>query len=465
MDTQKTSDDFYDELSNLLGKENLYTDKSDCWSYGYDNSRRHFLPSAVAFPTDHDRVAQIVQHCYQHRVPLVARGGGTGATGGSVPIHQGVVLSFERMRNIIEYDPFNRVMIVEPGITNQAVQDAAAEQGFFWAPNPSSGATCTIGGNLSFNAAGPRAIKYGTCRENTLGLKAVTGTGETISTGVYTSKGVVGYDLTRLLIGSEGTLAIVTEATLKLLPLAESKVTMSAAYQTVEEAAQAVSSIMSQGSLPCALEFMDKSCIDMIRDFSQVDLPTDAEALLIIEADNAKAALSSVLKAIHQAANNDGLISWIEAETQADIQALWETRKALSPALRNIAPNKINEDIVVPVSQIPTLIEELKVLSRNHDLQIVTFGHAGDGNLHVNLLLDSEDEQQRQRAHDCLSDVFDLVLSLRGTLSGEHGVAMDKQAFIDREIDPVSLRLMREIKGVFDPGNILNPGKMFPLDQ
>ncbi|MGD8795444.1 MAG: FAD-linked oxidase C-terminal domain-containing protein, partial [Thiohalophilus sp.] len=333
---------------------------------------------------------------------------------------------------------------------------------FFWPPDPTSAAYCSVGGNLAYNSAGPRAIKYGTPRENTFGLRAVTGTGESIRTGVFTTKGVVGYDLTRLLIGSEGTLAIITEATLKLTPLPQTKHTVQVIYRDIDSAARAVSAIMAQPVVPCALEFMDGKAIAMIRDYSDAELPAEAGALLMIEVDGSESAIQHDLDAVCAAAENDGLLSLKRAETEQDIQALWQTRKALSPALRTIAPKKINEDVVVPVSNIPALINGLDKLSEQYGITIVNFGHAGNGNIHVNLLANPDDPNEMQRTLQCLDAVFDLVLELDGTLSGEHGVGIEKQEFVGREIEPVTLALMRRIKSEFDPKGILNPGKMFP---
>ncbi|MFP4609475.1 MAG: FAD-binding oxidoreductase [Thiohalophilus sp.] len=458
-------DAFVRHLQQELGAEGLLSDPAETWNYGYDNSRRHAAPELVALPADHDQVAAVVRLCHEFAVPLTARGRGTGTTGASVPINGGVILSTEKMNHVIRIDPANRYMVVEPGVTNQQVQDVAAEHGFFWPPDPTSAAYCSVGGNLAYNSAGPRAIKYGTPRENTFGLRAVTGDGKSIRTGVYTTKGVVGYDLTRLLIGSEGTLAIITEATLKLTPLPESKRTLQVIYRDIDSAARAVSAIMAQPVVPCALEFMDAAAIEMIRDYSEAGLPENAGALLMIEVDGAGSNIQHAVDAICRAADNDGLLKLTRAETAAEIQALWQTRKALSPALRTIAPKKINEDVVVPVSNIPALINGLSELSARYNVTIVNFGHAGNGNIHVNLLANPDDPDEMQRTHQCLDAVFSLVLELDGTLSGEHGVGIEKQEFIGREIEPVTLELMRRIKLDFDPKGILNPGKMFPTDQ
>ena len=442
--------------------DQLLTEPGDCWAYGYDNSRQQALPDAVVFATDAEQVRRVVQLCNEHATPLVARGRGTGTTGATVPVGGGVVLSFERMDRILEVDPDNRLMVVEPGVTNQAVQDAAKKHGFFWPPDPTSAAVCTVGGNLAYNSAGPRAVKYGTPRENTLGLRAVTGDGHMLRTGVHTTKGVVGYDLTRLIIGSEGTLAIITEATLKLTPLPDAKRTLQAVYRNMSDAARAVAALMAQPVTPCALEFMDRGAIEMIRAYAEADLPVDAGALLMIEVDGPADYVDTAAEAVARVARVDGALSVEVARSDEAVRALWATRKALSPALRNVAPKKINEDVVVPVSHIPDLIEGLEALGKRHGITIVNFGHAGNGNIHVNLLVDPEDPQQMQAAEQCLDEVFALVLKLRGSLSGEHGIGLVKRAFVDREIEPETLDLMRRIKTQFDPAGILNPGKGFP---
>lgn len=449
-------------LRAALAPERVLTNPTDCWPYGQDNSRRHALPEAVALPLGHDEVVAVVSLCHEHGVPLTCRGTGTGTTGAAVPYAGGLVLSLERMNRILRVDPANRLLVAEAGVTNQAVQIAAAEHGFFWPPDPSSAAVCTIGGNLACNAAGPRAVKYGTTRDNTRALRAVTGTGAEMRTGEQTSKGVVGYDLTRLLIGSEGTLAVITEATLALTPLPEGRRTMQVIYADIGGAARAVAAIMAQPVTPCTLEFIDGAAIDMIRDYSAADLPEGAGAMLMIEVDGQLAALDDAAAAVSAACRNDSLLDLTRADAPAAIAALWATRKALSPALRNIAPKKINEDIVVPVSRLPELIEGLDRLAARHAIRIVNFGHAGNGNIHVNLLVDPDDPEQMASAAACLDEVFGLTLELGGTLSGEHGIGVDKRDHIARELDPVALGLMRDIRAQFDPRGILNPGKVVP---
>ena len=403
--------------------------------------------------------------CADAGLPLIARGRGTGTTGATVPDRGGVVLSFERMNRILRIAPGDRLAVCEPGVVNADLQQAVGAHGFFWPPDPTSAAVCTIGGNLAYNSAGPRAVKYGTPRENTLGLTAVTGRGETIRTGVLTTKGVVGYDLTRLIIGSEGTLALITEATLKLTPSPEATRTLRAAYRDIHAAAAAVSAIMAQPVTPCALEFMDAAAIATVRAYAGLDVPDQTGALLMIEVDGPAACIDGAALAVASAARNDGVLEVRHAADAAEVAALWKTRKALSPALRHIAPKKINEDVVVPVSRLGEFIDGLERLSRETGIRIVNFGHAGNGNIHVNLLVHPDDPAEMTRAHACLDAVFTLVLGLGGTLSGEHGVGLEKRDFVAREIDPPSLQLMADLKRCFDPAGILNPGKTLPAEQ
>lgn len=459
------SQQFLTALSNLLPANRVLVKPGDCWTYGYDNSKQHAPPDAVAFPSEHEQVVSLIRLCNEHAIPITPRGRGTGTTGATVPTQGGLVISLERMNRILRVDPDNRLIVAQPGVTNLEIQEAAGQYGFFWPPDPTSAAVCTLGGNLAYNSAGPRAVKYGTPRENTLGLRAVTGGGDSIRTGVMTTKGVVGYDLTRLIIGSEGTLAIITEAVLKLTPKPSERRLLRAIYNNVSSAALAVSAIMAQPTVPCALEFIDGRAIDMIRSYSKADLPQNADALLMIEVDGVATYLDEAIRDIKQAASVAGCLAIESASTPAEIESLWATRKALSPALRSIAPKKINEDVVVPVSRIPTLIQNLQELGHRYHITIVNFGHAGNGNIHVNLLIDPDDPKQATAAESCLADIFELVLALEGTISGEHGIGLVKRDYVDLEIEPATLELMRRIKQQFDPRGLLNPDKTIPTSQ
>lgn len=461
-DTSKLNREFIARLADIVGAGDLLTDPADRWPYSYDNSRRQVQPDAVVFPVNHDEVRDCLRLCNHYKVPLLARGLGSSTTGSAVPVAGGLVLALERMSRVLRVSPEDRLMVVEAGITNSAAQTAAGTCGFFWGPAPTSAAYSTVGGNLACNAGGPSSVKYGTPRDNVLGLRMVTGAGEELRTGVYTSKGVMGYDLTRLVIGSEGTLAVITEATLKLTPKPETVRTLRAVYADMTAAAAAVSRIMAQPVTPCALEFIDQAGIEMIRGYAQTDLPRNAGAMLLIEVDGLASQIESSVAAVEAAARGDGLVELRAARDQQETEALWAARKALSPALRKIAPRKINEDIAVPVSRMAELISRLQEISKRHGITNVNFGHAGNGNIHVNLLIDPDDREQMKNAEPCLQEIFQLVLALDGTLSGEHGVGLEKRRFMSLEFDQVQLDIMRRIKRQFDPNAILNPGKLLP---
>ncbi|MGQ0699124.1 MAG: FAD-binding oxidoreductase [Panacagrimonas sp.] len=457
--------DFTEVLSLLRAifpGQRLLSDPSDCLAYAYDNSRRVALPQAVVFATSEDEILALVDVCRAHRVPLTVRGRGTNTTGATVPVEGGIVVSLERMNRILRISPGDRLIECEAGCLNGDVQRAAAEHGLFWAPDPTSADYSTVGGNLACGAGGPRAVKYGTARENVLGLTAITGAGQLIRTGCNTTKGVVGYDLTRLLVGSEGTLALITRATLKLLPRPSGLTTLRAAYRDVKSAIAAVTQIMGQPATPCALEFFDSDAVLLAQAWRDCGIPAGAGALLLIDIDGESPGLEADAQAVASAARVDGLIELRVAGSRAEAEDLWAARKALSPSLRKLAPRKINEDVVVPVTRLPELVAGLGELSRQHAIRIVSFGHAGNGNLHVNLLADPLDPQQMSTIEACLRDVFGLVLRLEGTLSGEHGVGIDKRAYVGWEIPEPTLALMHQLKRVFDPDGILNPGKTLP---
>ena len=449
------------ELATLLG-EGWLTDASERLTYAYDNSRRHALPDAVALPRTRDQVVALVRACRRHRVPVVPRGRGTNTTGAAVPVEGGVVVSMERMDRVLDIRPGDRCAVVEPGLLNGDLQAALAPHGLFWPPDPTSAMFSTVGGNLACNAGGPRAVKYGASRDNVLAITAVTGAGELVECGTATTKGATGYDLQRLLVGSEGTLALIVEASLRLTPAPAARRAIRAIYRDVAAAAAAVARLMAQPVTPSMLEFMDADAVRLARDVGGADLPADAGALLMIEADGDPDQLPHDIEALMAAAGGDGLVSLDDAADEAARARLWAARKALSPALRTLAPGKINEDVVVPVSRIPALVDGVQALSREFALPIVCFGHAGNGNLHVNLLYDPADAGQAERAAAAMSRVFALALSLGGTLSGEHGIGLAKREFMTQAVPPATLALMRQLKAVFDPDGILNPGKLLP---
>lgn len=444
----------------LTHPDQWLTAAEDCLAYSFDNSKRMARPQAVALCTTTAEVCALLAICHAHGVPVTARGRGTNTTGASVPMAGGLVISLERMQRILDINTADRYAVVEPGVLNGDLQAALKPLGFFWPPDPTSAGFSSIGGNLACNAGGPRAVKYGASRDNTLALMAVDGRGEVFSCGSLTSKNSVGYDLTRFLVGSEGTLGIITQATLKLVPLPVAKRALRLLYARIEDAAAAVARIMAQPVTPCALEFIDREALALVRERG-IELP-GGDALLLVEVDAEASALDAACKAVLAAAEGLGLVNVLVAHDTTQTETLWAARKALSPALRRLAPKKINEDVVVPVSRLPELIAGVDALAREHRIRIVNFGHAGNGNIHVNLMINPDDPTQTAAAEHCLDALFTLVIGLQGTLSGEHGIGLAKRDFMPRAIDAHTLDLMRSIKAVFDPKGILNPGKLLP---
>jgi D-lactate dehydrogenase len=449
------------DLAALLPDGALLTDPADCLAYGYDNSRRQGEPLAVALPDHADQVVALVTRCRQSGIAITARGRGTGTTGAAVPATGALVVSFERMDRIVAVDAAQRCITVEPGVLNGQVQAAAAGHGFFWPPDPTSAPFSTVGGNLACNAGGPRTVKYGASRDNVLALTAVDGQGRLFRTARPLAKQAMGYDLSRLLVGSEGTLALIVEATLRLLPLPQASRGLSARFADAGAATEAVTRIMAQSTTPSALEFMDGKALALARRHGGDAVP-QAGALLLIEVDGPADGLDAQVAAIAAAVAVDGLLGFDAARDGGERERLWAARKALSPALRALAPKKINEDVVVPVPRLPELLAFLDALERDSGIAIVCFGHAGNGNLHVNLMFDPADPAQAAAAPVALERLFDQVLALGGTLSGEHGIGLDKRAFMPRALDPTALALMQAVKRVFDPDGILNPGKLLP---
>ncbi len=449
-----------DTLCTIFAADARSVGEAERIAYSCDNSRLHALPDAVVFPTEHAQVETLVRACREHKVPITARGGGTSSTGASVPLAGGVVACFARMDRILRIAPDDRLAVVEPGVTNEMLQRALAPHGFFWAPDPGSAPWCAVGGNLACNAGGPRAVKYGATRDNVLGLRAVAGTGAGFRAGTHTTKDSTGYDLTRLLIGSEGTLALITEATLKLTPRPGAVRTLRAGYADADAAAQAVARIMAQPVTPSALEFMDALALKLARDFHPEAGVPEVGALLMIEVDGEPETLDVAAAAVMRAARGAGLVELAVATDAAETAALWAARKALSLAQRAVTQHKINEDVVVPVSRLPALVDGVRKLANRYAVPIVSFGHAGNGNLHVNLL--PRDVDEIERAYAALPELFALVLALGGTLSGEHGIGLVKREYMPLALGAETLALMRAVKAAFDPDGILNPGKLLP---
>ena len=449
------------QLERIVGRDHLFTSPEELRCYSYDATGREFLPEAVALPASSQEIAAILALANAHRFPVVPRGAGSGMSGGSLPVAGGLVLAMSRLNRILEIDPANMIAVVEPGVITGELQAALKPHQLMYPPDPASLKFCTIGGNAAECAGGPSAVKYGVTKDYVLGLEVVLPTGEILRTGVRTEKGVVGYDLTRLFVGSEGTLGIFTRLILRVLPLPERKATYLLTFPSLAEATGHVSTILATGLVPCTLEYMDRTAIAVVRGQIPFALPQNTAALLLLELDG------SVAEVEHQQAQllaylDREKIACRQAKSEAEAQEIWQARRAISPATFTLKPNKISEDVVVPRAKIPELVGFTEELARELALTILTFGHAGDGNIHVNIMLDKTNQEEARRGEAARERLFAFVVDLGGTLSGEHGIGITKSRFLPLELSPSTLTVMRRLKDLFDPNGILNPGKVFP---
>ncbi|MCE2542097.1 MAG: FAD-binding protein [Acidobacteria bacterium] len=450
-------------IERILGAEHVRGDDALRREYGTDALGRGLPADLVVFPGSAAEIAAVARLCDAQRIPLTPRGAGTGYTGGAVPANGGVVLALDRLDRIKEIDEASLLAVVEPNVVTGALQAAVERVGLFYPPDPASLASSAIGGNVAECAGGPRAFKYGTTRRYLLGLEAVLPTGEIIRTGGKVVKNVVGYDLTQLLAGSEGTLAIITEATLRLVPKPAARRTLRAWFAGVDTAVAAARAVIAAQVVPAALELVDAASLAAARARGGAGLaPDSAGAMLLIEVDGTPAAAAEELQRAAEACESTGASGVQRAGNDAEREALWQIRRDLSLALRAVAPLKINHDVVVPLARIPDLFRAVDALRRELRLDIACFGHVGDGNIHVNVLVDPQDAAQMARAQAAERRLFEAVVALEGSISGEHGIGFTKQAYLDLELSPETIALMRRLKRAFDPNGILNPGKIFP---
>lgn len=450
------------KLKSIVGKDRLTTAPEELLCYSYDGTGREYPPEAVVFPANTGEISAIMQLANATPFPVVPRGAGSGMTGGALPVAGGVVIALSLLNRILEIDEANQVAVVEPGVITGDLRKKLEKRGLYYPPDPASLKFCTMGGNVAECAGGPSAVKYGVTRDYVLGLEVVLPDGRVIQTGVRTAKGVVGYDLTRLFIGSEGTLGIITKITVRLIPYPSAKKTFLILCKSIMQAASLVAEILAKHR-PCTLEYMDRTAIQIVRDKLPFALAKNTEALLLLEVDGDAPSVAIQAAALQKflAAERD-LLSVMQAEKADEIDALWTARRSVSPAAFTLKPHKISEDVVVPRSRIPELVLFVESLAAENGLTIFTFGHAGDGNIHVNIMLDKNAPQEVDRAEIATKALFEEVIKLGGTLSGEHGIGITKAAFLPLELDEASLDIMRGIKKFFDPNNILNPGKIFP---
>jgi glycolate oxidase len=449
------------QIEAIVGKENVLSSIEDLICYGYDATNLEVLPGLVVFPNSAKEISEILILANKNRFPVVPRGMGTGFSGGSLPVWGGVVLVTTRLNRILEVDTENLIAIVEPGVVTGDFQKEVEKLGLFYPPDPASQLYCSLGGNVAECAGGPRAVKYGVTKDYVLGLEVVLPTGEIIETGVKTMKGVVGYDLTKLFVGSEGTLGMITKIILRLLPLPDARKTAMVLFRDVEDAATAVSRIISSKIIPSTLELMDHASIQCVEDYLNMGLPKDAGALLLIEVDGDREVLPKYMAKIDEITSGLNRLEMKIAENDEETQNLWKARRALSPASYRLNPTKMAEDITVPRSEIATFIREARKIANERNLKIINFGHAGDGNLHTSIMIDEKNGDEKKRAEEAIEEIFKLTIRLGGTLSGEHGVGTTKAPYLHLELKHDAIEVMKKIKSVLDPNNILNPGKIF----
>lgn len=450
------------QLAAIVGPDNLSTASAELSCASYDGTGRASLPEAVVWPSTAAEVSRVMALAHREAIPVVARGAGSGMTGGAIPVAGGLVLAMAKFNRIIAIDLDNQTAIVEPGVVTGVLQAEVRRHGLFYPPDPASLKFCTIGGNVAEGAGGPSAVKYGVTRDYVKGLEVVLADGRIIHTGVRTDKGVVGYDLTRLFVGSEGTLGIITNIILRLIPLPKAKQTTLVLLDSIDTAARLVAKVLSRFT-PCTLEFMDRTAIGIVANRLPMAVPDATGALLLLELDGTPVSVAS--EGAELAAflgNQPGVRLVRQAENQDEIDRLWLARRAVSPSAFTLRPNKLGEDVVVPRTAIPELVARAEALARELELIIFCFGHAGDGNIHVNIMFDQADARQQAAAQTAKERIFAQVMTLGGTLSGEHGVGITKAAYLPLEVDPNTLAAMKLIKQALDPGNILNPGKIFP---
>jgi len=456
------SDDIINELKAIVGPNNVQTNQADLLAYSYDSTAQfQALPDAVISPRNTEEVSKIVKICNKNNIPIIPRGSGTNLSAGTVPLTGGIILLFRYMNKILEIDEKNLTMTVQPGVYTKTIYERADQIDLFYPPDPGSMHVSQIGGNISENSGGLRGLKYGVTSDYVLGLEVVLPDGAIIQTGGKLAKDVAGYNLTELFIGSEGTLGIITEAILKLIPKPESKQTMLALFHHIEQAAQTVSAIIEQRIIPVTLEFMDQPTVQVVEDYAQIGLPTDAKAILLIEQDGAPEVVQRDIQNISNLCKENGAFDISIAETEEEAERLMTARRTALTALSRLMPTTILEDATVPRSEIANMVQAINEIAEKYDLTICTFGHAGDGNLHPTCLTDARNQEEIARVEKAFAEIFQKAIELGGTITGEHGVGAMKLPYLHLKVGEVGIDIMRKIKKAIDPNRIMNPNKMF----
>jgi len=449
------------ELRKVVSPNQVFDDLQHRTVYSYDATTHVCAPDVIVNALTAGDASEVLKLAGRLGVPVVPRGAGTGLSGGSVPAMGGIALVLAGMTAIKEIDRENMVVVCQPGVITAELQRAVEREGLFYPPDPSSLNYSTIGGNIAENASGPRGLKYGVTKDYVLGLEVVLPGGDLVRLGGKQVKNVTGYNFLQLFAGSEGTLGVITEATLKLLPLPPSRITMAAAFADLNQAADTVTAILHSGIIPSTLELMDQKSINFVEDYLSLGLPREVEALLIIEVDGLPEAAGSEASTIAQVCRRMGVKDFTTARDSAGADRLWRARRAVSPAISRLRPTKIGEDICVPRNAIPAMVREIRKIEERFNLPIVIFGHAGDGNLHPNILTDKRDAREMERAGEAIRAIFEAAVKLGGTLSGEHGIGLAKMPYLSMDLSPTAINLMRAVKEAIDPAGILNPGKIF----
>ena len=447
-----------DKFRSIVGTDWFLDTPEDLATYSYDAFLPEFMPDAVIVPGRTEEISKIMHLANREKINIIPRGAGTNICGGSVARQGGIIIAFHRMNRILEIDPDNMCAVVQPGVVNADLQKEVVGYGLMYPPDPASMFVSTIGGNVALNAGGPRGVKYGVTRDYLLGLEVVLPTGEVIRTGGKNLKSVSGYDLTRLMCGSEGTLGIITEITVRLVPLPPDKATLQATFSDLDDAAKTVSAIIGSGIVPTTLELIDRVILDVIRDYGGAQFHEDAEALLLIEVDGEEVLVEKQAEIIERFCKERGAVAVEKAGTPEEADKLWQARRTAFGAVASLRPNCIVEDATVPVKRLPEIIRKIVDLTEKYQLKIGVLAHAGDGNLHPLIMTDLRNEDEMARIDKALDELYETALGMGGTLSGEHGIGIAKDRFMKMEFSERAIEIMRGIKRVFDPNNILNPG-------
>ncbi len=450
------------KLMGIVGTEHSSTEKEDLLVYSYDATKQKALPDIVLSPHSTKEVSAIMTVADKHRIPVYPRGAGSGLSGGSIPLEGGIVLNMAGMNRIIEIDEKNLIAVVEPGVVVKDLQDRVEKIGLFYPPDPASNMMATMGGTVAECAGGLRCVKYGVTRDYVLGVEAVMPNGDIMNFGVRTLKGVTGYDITRLLVGSEGTLAIITKIIVKLVPKPSFIRTFLVFFDEIETVVRSVVDIIAPRIIPATLEMIDETCYRAVQEYKGLESSERTKGILLIELDGDEAGVESQKESVEDICKNNGALEVMTTTDPEEMEEIWDVRKSISPALYTIAKKKINEDICVPRSVMSEAFRRIEEIGKKHDVTIAKFGHAGDGNVHINVLVGDENPETLEPAYAAIEEIMRTTIELGGTLSGEHGIGIAKSAYLRFEIPEKEMELMRTLKRVFDPNNILNPGKIFP---